>query len=131
MQIDPATGGDVERGLGQQRPVGDDRAAVRGDLPQPCEEVLVARPDGLQHLDPGFLGALRDGAGDQSTAASGRSVGAGDDGGHFVPAGGDQGVQGGYGYLGGACEDELHGWLTASQAETYGDEQRTSLRAVP
>jgi hypothetical protein len=39
-----------------------------------------------------------------------------------MAAGGDQGVQGGDGYLGGACEDELH--LMASQTGT-GTEQRT------
>ncbi|GAA2995560.1 hypothetical protein JCM13580A_55210 [Streptomyces drozdowiczii] len=37
-----------------------------------------------------------------------------------MAAGGDQGVQGGNGYLGGAGEDELHGWLTASQAGLSG-----------
>ncbi|GGU91805.1 hypothetical protein GCM10010498_58580 [Streptomyces cavourensis] len=44
-----------------------------------------------------------------------------------MAVGGDQGVQGGDGNLGGAGEDELHGWLTASRAKTYGDEQHTSL----
>ncbi|GAB2937838.1 hypothetical protein GCM10027028_43250 [Streptomyces sundarbansensis] len=50
-----------------------------------------------------------------------------------MAAGGDQGVQGGDGDFGGAGEDELHGWLTASRAKTYGDEQHTSLgsRAGP
>lgn len=129
VEVDPAPGGDGERLLGEQRPVGDDRAAVRGDLPQPGEEVLVARPGGLEHLDAGLLGALGDGAGDQAAAPPGGGVGPGHDGGHLVPVGGDQGVQGGYGYLGGACEDELHGWLTASRAGTCGDEQRTSLWA--
>ncbi|GGP54242.1 hypothetical protein GCM10010231_26570 [Streptomyces sindenensis] len=44
-----------------------------------------------------------------------------------MAVGGDQGVQGGDGDFGGAGEDELHGWLTASRAKTYGDEQHTSL----
>ncbi len=125
MQVDPAVAGDVEGALGEDGPVGDDRAAVGVDLAQPGLEVGVARPGGLEDLDAGLFGAFGDRAGDEPAAAAGRGVGPGDDGRDLVPPGGDQGVQGGYGDLGGACEDELH-WgsylamSAVSSAPVYG-----------
>ncbi len=130
VQVDPAPGGHVEGDLGQQGPVGDDGAAVRRDLAQPGEERLVPGPGGLEHLDPGLLRPFGHRARDEPAAPAGRGVRTGHDGGHLVAVGGDQGVQGGDGDFGGAGEDELHGWLTASRAKTYGDEQHTSLESA-
>ncbi len=129
VQVDPAVRGNVQGHLGEQRSVGHHRAAVRRDLPQPGEEVLVARLGGLEHLDTGLRRALGDRAGDQAPAAAGGGVGPGDDGDDLVPVRGDQGIQGGYGDLGGAGEDEPHGWRTTSHtlrngAPVYGPHLR-------
>ena len=63
-----------------------------------------------------ILRPLGDRAGHQPPPPPRRRVGPGDDGGHLVPPGGDQGVQSGNGDLGGTCEDELHGRESASRA---------------
>lgn len=108
MQVDPAAGGHVEGDAWQQRAVGDDRAAVGADLAEPGQEVLVAGPGGLEDLDAGLLRALGHRAGDELAAAPRRGVRPGDHGDDLVPAGGEQGVEGGNGDLGGAGEDEPH-----------------------
>ncbi|GAA3072822.1 hypothetical protein GCM10020000_67060 [Streptomyces olivoverticillatus] len=129
MQVDPAVRGDVERRLGQQGAVGDDRAAVGRDLAQPGEEVLVARAGGLEHLDAGLLRALGDGAGDQPAAAPGGRVGPGDDGDDLVAVRGDQGVEGGDGDLGGTGEKQAS-WVANNLSDAEGG-RRTSLGRVP
>src|SRR5690606_38607082 len=55
VQVDPAVPGDVQRLPAEQRPVGDHRAAVRGDLAQPVQEGGVARLGGLEDLHPRLL----------------------------------------------------------------------------
>ncbi len=82
--------GDVERRLRQQRAVGDHRAAVGRDLPQPVEERGVAGLRGLQHLDARLGGELGDRAGMELAAAPRLGVGPGHHGDHLVgrrPAG--------------------------------------------
>ena len=76
VQVDPAVLGDVQRGLREQRAVRGHRAAVRGDGPEPAEEILVPHPGRLEHLEAGLGRALRDRAGrrrrPRPAAASGR-----------------------------------------------------------
>ncbi len=108
VQVDPAVLRDLQGAGAQQGAVGDDRAAVGRELGEPGDEVGVARLRRLEDLDPGLLGALGDGAGDELATAAGGGVGAGDHRDDLVPVGGEQGVQGGNGDLGGAGEHEAH-----------------------
>ena len=77
---------------------------------------------------PASSARSRDRAGDQPAAAPGGRVGPGDDGHDLVPVRGDQGVEGGYGDLGGAGEDEPHGWRTTSRGGAA--ERRTESMTV-
>lgn len=125
VQVDPAVDGDVEGDAGQQGPVRDHGTAVGPDLPEPREELLVPGLGGLQHLDPGLLGPLGHGTGDQPASPPGGRVGPRDDGDHFMPFRPDQGIQSGNGDLRGTSEDKPHGWAGASRTGFCG--QRTSL----
>ena len=77
VQVDPAVRRDVQRGLGQQRPVGGHRAAVRGDLAQPVEELRIAGPGRGEHLDSRLGGTPGHRARLDLPAAAGRGVGTG------------------------------------------------------
>ena len=79
VQVDPPVRRDVEGGAGDDRSVGDDRAAVGRQLGQRRQELRVARAPGLEHLDPHLLGQLGDRRGGELPAPPGGRVGAGDD----------------------------------------------------
>jgi hypothetical protein len=110
VQVDPAVGRHVQGDARQQRPIGDDGTAVRPDLAEPVQELLVPGPRRLEDLDPLVLRPLRDRAGHQPPSASGTGVGPCENRRHLVPLRGDQCVESGDGDLGGPGEDEPHRW---------------------
>ena len=107
VQVHPAVDGDVERRLRQQRAVRDHRAAVGPQGAQLLLELGVARVGGCEHRDPELRGALGHRARRQPASTAGGGVGPGDDADELVAGRGD-GVQDGYGDLGGASEDDAH-----------------------
>ena len=76
VQVDPAVLRDVQHPLGQQRPVGHHRAAVRRQVGEPVDELLVPRPLRLQDLQAELAARGGDRAGVEPLApapgASGR-----------------------------------------------------------
>jgi hypothetical protein len=108
VQVHPAEPRDVEGGLRQQRPVGDDRAGIRRELGQPREEGRITGARGRQDFDAVFVGERTDGRPEDPPAAPGLRIGPGDHGNDLVPAGIEQGAQGGNRRVGSAGEDELH-----------------------
>ena len=85
VQVHPAVGRNVERGLREQRTVGGHRTAVGRDVAQLVEEPPLVRADGFERLDAELFRELGHRRPFHSPAAADGGVGPRDDRRHRVP----------------------------------------------
>ena len=107
MEVHPAVARDLERGRGDEVPVGDHGRGIRGEIAQLLQHVGIAQARRGEHRHTGLEGECLHGRGGELPAAPGGGIGArehGDD----VVARVEQGTQGGKGGFGGAGEDKTH-----------------------
>ena len=119
MQIDPTPDRHIEGVGGNEPPVGDDGAAVRGQGPQVLCDALLAQVDGRQDRDAEALRPQVHGTGAWLTATTGSRGGTGQDG-HDLVTGADQRIEAGYGDIRGAGKNKAHP-VRASGLRRCGD----------